>query len=58
MVTTERIRILGAGNTYVQRVYPTPKGPYSEMTDLFLEADADTNSTGVAGGWGILYVDN
>ncbi len=54
----EEFALQGNGNTYVAREYPTPKGPYPEMTDIFLEADADTNNTGVAGGWGILYVDN
>lgn len=55
----EEFAMQGDGNTYIPREYfPILKGPYPEMSDIFIEADTDTSTTSVAGGWQILYVDN
>jgi len=54
----EQWAVQGTGTTHSPRVYTLPKGPYREMTDIFIEASADTNSTGIAAGWAMLLVDN
>ena len=56
--TQEEFALQGNGTTFAERNYDTPKGPYQEMSDIFVEASADTNSTGVSAAWSILYVDD
>lgn len=54
----EEFSITGAGSSYVQREFSLPKGPFSALTDIFVEADTDSNNTGVAAGFDILMLDD
>jgi hypothetical protein len=54
----EEASVMSSGNSALPRVYPIPKGGFKEMNDITIEADSDTNSTGIAAGWAMLYVDN
>jgi hypothetical protein len=52
----EELSIVAAGASTVERVYLTPKGPYDEKTDIFIEATAGSNGVGVAGSFDMLIV--
>ena len=54
----EELTIKAAGSSYTQRHYDVPKNSLSEKTDVFIEADANANDSGISAGFDILLVDN
>jgi hypothetical protein len=52
----EELSIVAAGASTLERLYITPKGPYDEKTDVFIEATAGANGIGVAGSFDLLIV--
>jgi len=54
----EEASVMGAGNSSMPRPFMSPKGSYPPMTDIFIEADTDTNNTSISAGWTLLLVDN
>ena len=52
----EEFSIGSGGSSYVQRIYSAPVGPYAAKTDIVVEADTDTNNTGVAAGFDLVLV--
>ncbi len=56
--TKEEVAIQGNGNSAMNRSYAPYNGPITEKTDMFVEASADTNNTGIAAGFDLILVDN
>jgi len=52
----EEMALVAAGNSQALREYPTPKGPYDEMTDIFVDATAYANNIGIAAAFDLLLV--
>jgi hypothetical protein len=53
----EELSVQGAGTSHFNRKFAVPN-KYAEKTDLFIEADTDTNNTAVAADFDIVLVDN
>jgi hypothetical protein len=51
----EEIALMGAGSSYIYRRYDSPKGPFAAKTDIVVEADTDTNNTGLAAGFDLIF---
>ena len=52
----EELSIKASGSSQTEREYLTPKGPYSELTDIYIDAIAGANGVGIAASFDLLVV--
>ena len=50
--------IIGEGSSHLHHEFPAPQGPFTEKTDIKIEASSDTNNIVVSGGFTLLLVDD
>jgi hypothetical protein len=46
-----------SGSSWLSRTYVLPSGPFPAKSDMFIQADTDSNNTSVAGGFGIILIE-
>lgn len=56
-VVREEFSISGSGTSYIIREYKVPKNDLSPGVDILIDADTDTNGTGVAAGFDLVTIE-
>jgi len=54
---SEELALVSVGSGYINRKYTIPKDAIKPMTDIVIEAEVDTNNSGIAAGFDLVLID-